>query len=137
MITIDLTQTELFKSFVEIGSGDTYVDLHNEFDCYSIDYSQIQNQLSLSFKAFKNNLRKIQHVEIVFKNVIMERMSFKIDKTNYNSEWTIDLAYRGRFEDTKGILGEMSNEGKYYYYINFYDDYSFEVFSNSVIAELK
>ena len=137
VITIDLTQTELFASFAEIGNGDAYVDLHNEFYCYSINYSQNQSQLSFSFKASKNNSRKIQHVELTFKNVIIEVMNFKIDNGACNSEWTLNIAYRGRFEDQNAGLGEVSNEGKYYYYLDFYDDYSFEVFSDSVIAELK
>jgi len=64
-------------------------------------------------------------------------MNFKIDVEAYNSEWTIDIVYRGRFVDKDDILKEMSIEGKYYYYLNFYEDYSFEIFSDSVIAELK
>ncbi|MDB4903141.1 MAG: hypothetical protein JWQ63_2422 [Mucilaginibacter sp.] len=135
MTAIDLTETALFKNFAEITTDDIYVDLHNEFDCYSIDYLQKQGQLSLSFKASKNNSRTIQHVELIFKNVTVELMNFKID--NSNSEWTIDTIYRGRFADQNDGLGEISNQGKYYYYINFYADYSFEVFSDSVIAELK
>lgn len=137
IVTIDLTTTELFKSFTEITADDIYVDLHNEFKCYAINYSQGQRQLSLSFNASKNNSREVRHVEIVFKNATIELMNFKIDVEAYNSEWTIDIVYRGRFVDKDDILKEMSIEGKYYYYLNFYEDYSFEIFSDSVIAELK
>lgn len=137
MIAIDLTQTELFKSFAEIGTGDTYVDLHNEFRCYSIKFSQPESQLSLSFRASENNLRKVKHVELIFKNVAITSMDFKMDNTIEDTVWTIDMVYRGRFANANNELKEISREGKYYYYIDFVNDYSFEVFSNSVIAELK
>ena len=130
-------KTELFKSFARIGDGDTYVDLHNEFSCYSIKFLLFESQLSLSFKASKNNLRKVKHVELIFKNVAITSMNFKIDDATDDAVWTIDMIYRGRFADANNELKEISNEGKYYYYIDFVNDYSFEVFSNSVIAELK
>lgn len=134
MITVDLTKTELFKSFSEISFDDMYIDLHNEFNCYSI--KQLQTQLTLSFKASKNNSRKIQHVEIVFKDVSIRSMNFKIDENN-DADWVVDIFYRGRFVDQNEVLSEVSVEGKYYYYLDFYNDYSFELFSNSVIAEFK
>jgi hypothetical protein len=137
MTTINLTETELFKSFAEMGTGESYVDLHNEFECDSINYSLKLSQLSLTFKASKNNLRKIRHVEIIFKNVKIALMNFKVDNTPYNSCRAIDMIYRGRFEDENSELKESSDEGKYYYYIDFLDDYSFEIFSDYAIAELK
>lgn len=133
-MNIDLTNTELFKSFAEIVIEDIYVDLHNEFDCYSINYSK--SQLSLSFKANKYNSRKIQHVEIVFKNALIELMNFKIENDKGDSTNTIDNIYRGRFEIETNDLAEISDERKYYYYINFCNDYSIEVFSDLVTAEL-
>jgi hypothetical protein len=136
MITIDLTQTELFKSFAEMGTGDTYVDLHNEFNCYSINFSRPRTQLSLSFKASINNLRAIKHVELVFKNAVVELMNFKIDHPFDESSLTIDQLYRGRFENQSNELAEVSNEGKFYYYISFCEDHSFQVFADSVTAEL-
>jgi len=137
MIVIDLTQTELFKSFAEIGTGDTYVDLHNEFGCCSIKFSQPESQLSLSFRASENNLRKVKLVKLIFKNVAITSMDFKMDNTREDTLRTIDVIYRGRFADANNELKEISTEGKCYYYIDFVNDYSIEVFSNSVIAELK
>jgi len=64
-------------------------------------------------------------------------MDFKMDNTIEDTVWTIDMVYRGRFANANNELKEISREGKYYYYIDFVNDYSFEVFSNSVIAELK
>jgi hypothetical protein len=136
MITIDLTKSELFKNFTEIIVDDIYVDLHNEFDCYSVNYSQKQRQLSLSFKASENNSRKIQQAELIFKNVSIELMNFKIGQADDDSQWTIDQIYRGRFEDSKNDLMERSDEGKFYYYIEFCGDYSLEILSDTVLAEL-
>ncbi len=137
MVVIDLTSAELFKNFAEIAADDMYVDLHNEFNCYAINYIKEQRQLSLSFKASKNNSRKIKHVELDFKNVAIELMDFKIDERTNNSEWTIDIVYRGRFAEENDDLKEITAEVRYYYYIDFCEGYSFEVFSDSVTAELK
>ena len=136
MIEIDLTNVELFKNFIEIEYDDCYVDLHNDFDCESIGYSNITGTLSLIFKPLTILVNGIKEVELLFFNVDFVKMSM----VKFRGELlpgTIDTIYRGRFEESKGVLCEQSKNGKSFYYINFVGDFSFEILSNKVMAKFK
>jgi len=135
MVQVDLTKTELFKSFCEIEVDALYVDLHNAFDCYDISYLNSLEQLSIKFKSNKYNNSKTNHVELIFKSVVMEVMNFKVE-SNLNP-WTVSIMYRGRCDAENESLAEMTADGKYYYCLDFYDDYAFELRASSVIAILK
>ena len=128
MIEIDLTRFELFKSFCEIESHGFYIDLHNEFKCDSINFQNQKRELILSFKLAYNVANKIRRVDIVFEDAIIESFIFK-DNQESAEEWTIDNIYRGRFEIGKETLSEISDDGRYCYYIDFYPSYSFELFA--------
>jgi hypothetical protein len=136
MIEIDLSNVKLFQNFIEIECDDCYVNLHNDFDCESIEYSNITGTLSLIFKPLIIVSNGIKEVEILFFNVDFAKMSMVKLKGELLPS-TIDTIYRGRFEESKGILLEQSKSGKNYYYINFVEGFSFEIFSNKVMAKLK
>ena len=135
MVQVDLTHFELFKSFDEIESDGFYVDLHNEFKCEFVDFRNHQKELTLSFKLSDKASNKIKRVEIVFEDVAIESFIFK-DSQEHFGEWTINNIYRGRFEISKDELNEISKDGRFYYYIDFYQGYSFELFANAVRAKL-
>lgn len=130
MTEIDLTKFELFKSFTEIESDNFYIDLHNNFDCYSISYSKSSNEFTLSFKANKQINNEVKKVEVIFKECIMESY---ILNSNHDTLWTIDHMHRRRFEKDN-ILNEVSSDGAYFYSIIFYSDSSFELFAKKVTA---
>ncbi|QHS55795.1 hypothetical protein GWR56_09705 [Mucilaginibacter sp. 14171R-50] len=132
---VDLTNSELFKSFAEFEQDGVYIDLHNEFDCKVIAFSSDTKQLTLTFKANECCKRGINSVELVFDDCIIEHYSAKLNKSDTDSG-TLDLMYRGRFEISSGHLGEVSDTGKHYYYINFLPDVSIELFSKSVRAKV-
>jgi len=132
---IDLTNSELFKSFAEFEHEDLHIDLHNEFDCDAIDFSSSKKQLTLSFKPNKYCKSELKGVEVVFDGCTIERYCSKFDTTNTDSG-TLDIMYRGRFEIGNDKLGEISPAGLYYYYINFLPDVDFELFARSVKAKV-
>jgi len=132
---VDLTNSELFKSFSEFEHEALYIDLHNEFYCKSILFSNETRQLILFFKPNKYCACKINSVEVVFGDCSIEKYFSNLDKTGPESQ-TIDMMYRGRFEMNNGELEEVSNNGLYYYYINFLPDVSFELFARSVKANV-
>ena len=136
MIEIDLSNIELFQNFIEIEYDDCYVNLHNDFDCESIEYSNITGTLSLIFKPLIMLSNGINEVELLFFNVDFAKMSI-VKLKGELLPGTIDTIYRGRFEESKGILCEQSKNGKSFYYINFVEYFSFEILSNKVIAKLK
>ncbi|MES2060389.1 MAG: hypothetical protein V4456_00615 [Bacteroidota bacterium] len=132
---IDLTNSELFKSFAEFEKDGVYIDLHNEFDCKGIIFSGSKKQLTLLFEPNKHSTREVNSVEVFFDDCIIEQYSAKLDKSDTNSG-TLDTMYRGRFEISNGQLCEMSDTGRYYYYINFLPDLNIELFAKSVNAEI-
>ena len=127
---IDLTNSELFKSFTEFDVDDLNVDLHNEFDCDAIKFSGSTKELTLLFKANEFNKRAIAEVYIQFKDCSITAFDLEVVKAESR---TIDMMYRSRFEKN-GQLHEISKEGLFYYYVNFYDGLSFEVLAREVKA---
>jgi hypothetical protein len=132
---VDLTNSELFKSFAEFEQEELHIDLHTEFDCVAIDFSSSKRQLTLSFKRNKYCKCEVKSVEVVFDDCTIERYCSKFDRTNIDSG-TLDIMYRGRFEIGNNELGEISRVGLYYYYINFLPDVGFELFARSVKAKV-
>lgn len=132
---INLTDSELFKSFAEFEQDGVYIDLHTEFDCKAIEFSGSTRQLTFSFKPNKHCTREVSSVEVVFNECSIEQYSIKLDGSDTHSG-TLDTMYRGRFEMSDGQLGEMSDTGRYYYYMNFLPHVGFEIFAKSVKAKI-
>ncbi len=59
----------------------------------------------------------INEVELLFFNADFAKMSLIKAKCELSPR-TIDTIYRGRFEESDGILCEQSKNGKNFYYIN-------------------
>jgi archaellum component FlaF (FlaF/FlaG flagellin family) len=76
---VDLTNSELFKSFTEFEKNGVYIDLHNEFDCQSIKYSSDLKQIMLSFTPNGHCTRNVKTVEVIFNDCSIERYSSKFD----------------------------------------------------------
>ncbi len=135
MLQIDLTDFELSKSFAEIEGHGLYIDLHNEFKCDSIVFQNQKSELVLSFSTEPTLKKKVKQVDIIFEDITIELFSIKEDD-ELPGAWTINNIYRGRFENKLGVLSELSIDGRYYYYIDFYQDYSFELFARAVKANV-
>jgi hypothetical protein len=131
----DLTRSELFKSFAEIEVNDIHVDLHNDFKCIAISFSEKEKKMAFKFKAERGHQNKIQQVDIIFNNASISILKFDMSDED-EGYWTIDNMYRGRFSITEKDLTETAEDGRNYYYIDFYDSYSFEVLAENVVAEL-
>ena len=129
---VDLTNSELFKSFAEFEKDGIYINLHNEFDCGAVEYSSEQQMLMLSFKPNVYCTRNLKRVDIIFEDCCIKNYSAKLDGANADLG-TIDLMYRGRFELSDKQLSETS-DGRYYYYITLLPDTNFELLSKRVIA---
>jgi|SRR5690554_3664232 len=122
----ELRLPELFKNLLAIDIDEnTYIDLHNDYHCHKIDYISESQQLRILFKAFNNTPYQ---VELVFNEVSFSKISFSFE--DINDMATIDNLYRGRFE-SEG-LKELSEDGRSYYYIEFYTGFSFELFASQI-----
>jgi hypothetical protein len=134
MILVNLTHWELLKSFHEFDAEGFYIDLHNEFSCEIIDFDKQKSELLLSFNPINNN-QKAKKVDIIFKQISLEHFSLRNDESD-KGFYTIDNIYRGLFENGTSNIQEKSDNDQYYFYIDFYQDCSFELFAKNVEANI-
>jgi hypothetical protein len=130
MNTIDLTNLELFKSLMEIQNEDTYIDLHNDYNCDQLEFLSSNKQLRIRFISI-NKKAKFATITIFFKHISFEKITITPEKSIDGI--TIDNFYRGRYEYNDG-LKETSEDGRNFYYLEFYEGYFFELFAESITA---
>lgn len=133
---ISLPQSELFKDIVAIDLDGIYLDLHNDYDCIRLAYKAAYNEFRLTFKRI--NLATVANyglVDLIFVDALMETCLFVFDEDVPDDFKTIDLLYRGRFEN-ETALAEFDGSGRSLYYIVFYSGIELKVFATSLIVEL-
>lgn len=133
---ISLPQSELFKDIVAIDLDGIYLDLHNDYDCIRVLYNAAYNEFRLTFKRV--NLATDANydlVDLIFVDALMETCLFVFDEDVPDDFKTIDLLYRGRFEN-ETALAEFDGSGRSLYYIVFYSGIELKVFATSLIVEL-
>jgi hypothetical protein len=128
MKSIDLTNSELFQSLLEIQFENEFIDFHNTCTCEKISYKNQTNDLAFQFKN-GNEGTKFPLIEIIFKNATLHSLEFSVESVITNL--TIDNFYRGRFQNGD-ILEELSNDGRRYFYIEFYEGFFIELLCEKV-----
>lgn len=128
---ITISESQLFKNLVEIQSDDTYIDLHNDYQCTQFEYRKNDNIIVVTFLN-EDATKKKKQVELVFSDVEVVIMSLALQRRLENAI-TIDNFYRGRFEKN-GTLYEHSSNGKAYYYLEFDEGHKVELFADNIDA---
>ena len=107
---LDITNSSLFTSLLEINFEDCIYDIHNDFDLKSIRYCNVKSLLEFNFDEAKGNIT----IDLSFKDV--DLLSFKIPVDQ--EDITIDNLHRGRYEYLNKLYDEYN--GKRCFYIEFY-----------------
>jgi len=113
---------EYLKDVSQYEYNGTYYDLHNDYDCVN---------LLLDNSIFTLTFRKIDDNTIVtlnFTDVTLTK--FIVPVVANDDAVTIDIIYRGR-----NSLFEKDEHGRAYFYIDFYDDKSIELWVNSIYLD--
>lgn len=126
MATKDLTPTPLFDGLLSFQIEGVEVDLHNEYDCRAVSLEK--NTLRLSFIHVSTS----QPIIILFKDALVCVLSF--DPSIPDS--TLDLFYRGRFEEGENVLSTYDQQGRSYYYLSFNNGSEIQLLARSVTASL-
>ena len=125
---IDLTNTELFLDLTTIKYGESFFDLHNDYDCTDINYKLLSKTISFLFQPSTSEPLK-KGLCLLFEDATI--VDFNVNLKRTSDSFTLDLFYRGRYE-IDGKLFEISPHGEGYFYIGFFEGDSFEIFSKKV-----
>jgi hypothetical protein len=101
------TTIELFKDLTQFEYGSQFFDLHNDYDCTSMDFEGDMLKLTLR--------NKIAELELLFKNTTIN--NFKIEK-DFREAHIINTFYRGRYVVEDSLLG-IDSTGRAYVYLAF------------------
>lgn len=113
-----------FKNLSQFEYEIGFFDLHNDFDCEKVSLNT-SKVLSIIFKRISDK----EPFELTFSNVNIEILEFFNVKDIKNL--TIDNLYRGRFE-RKGELLESLEDGRGFFYMEFYEGQKLEFWSSGV-----
>jgi hypothetical protein len=124
LATKDLTTVPLFDGLLSFQIEGVEVDLHNEYDCRAVSLEK--NTLKLSFIHISTS----QRIIILFKDVVLRLLSFDLGITDS----TLDLFYRGRFEEDENVLSTYDQQGRSYFYLSFDSGSEIQLLARSVTA---
>jgi hypothetical protein len=126
---IDLTNVKLFEEFIIIESNGRYYDLHGVFVCRSIIYGFSERKLTLLFENPEATAGSSK-VSLVFLDCRVSNFLIPLPSGQYFA--TLNIIYRGRYEENGG-LKDYSDAGERYFYIDFEEGTKFEVFAKQVV----
>lgn len=125
---IDLTNSELFKDLTFLKGLDKEYDLHNKYNCSSIAFDNQERTLKIYLDPVEISSDQLGRACMVFTGVTMSKFNLFFNRTGDSA--TINNFYRGRFEKM-GEAYEYAENGDVYFYIEFEEGDSFELFASS------
>jgi hypothetical protein len=117
---------ELFKDLTWLQQKNKVFDLHNDYNCVSINYDLARRITEIIFESINSKLNKLC---LLFEESSIVKFIFFLNKSGDAS--TINSFYRGRFETSEG-LAEYSASGGRYFYIEFEEGDIIEMFAQRV-----
>ena len=109
MKQISLTDSDLFKSLIEIEEDELYIDLHNDYYCNQLIFVENKGVLQLHFMSINQVYKKAivefvkLHEEIDLK-VKAKVASLKRGVMEGSPEW--DIMYKKYYEEEMGRHGQ-------------------------------
>ncbi|MFV0468255.1 MAG: hypothetical protein ACK5MK_04915 [Dysgonomonas sp.] len=125
---ITATSIEFFKNLAQYDYNNQYYDFHNDYSCEKLSYSD--GILLILFKSLIDGI----FLSLKFTDVKIIVLDFFYVKDVENL--TLDNLYRGKFE-FNGELVEVSEDGKGYFYLEFYEGQKLEFWTYGVNIEQK
>lgn len=117
---------EFFKNLAQSDYDSRYYDFHNEYGCEKLSYSN--GILLILFKSLIDGVL----LSLKFTDVKIITLNFFNVKEVENL--TLDNLYRGRGE-LNGDLIEISEDGKGYFYLEFYEGQKLEFWAKDMGIE--
>ncbi len=123
---IAATSLEFLKNLSQYDYNNQYYDFHNDYNCEKLSYTK--GLLLIIFKKMVDEA----FLSLKFTDVKITTIDF------YNVKevegLTIDTLYRGRAE-LNGELIEVSEDGRGYFYLEFYEGQKMEFWAKGIGVE--
>ncbi|HYH16269.1 MAG TPA: hypothetical protein VD794_13665 [Flavisolibacter sp.] len=123
---IAATSIEFFKNLALYDYDNRYYDFHNDYGCEKLSYSN--GILLILFKSL------VDGVLLSFKFTDVKIITLDFFNVKEVENLTLDNLYRGRAE-LKGDLIEISEDGKGYFYLEFYEGQKLEFWAKDMGVE--
>lgn len=123
---ITATSIEFLKNIAQYDYNNRYYDFHNDYNCEKLSYSD-----GILFILFKSLIDGI-FLSLKFTDVKITTLDFFNMKEV--ESLTLDTLYRGRVE-LNGNLIEVSEDGRGYFYLEFYEGQRLEFWAKDVGIE--
>lgn len=120
---MELIDIELFKNLLDIELNGEDIDLHNDYRCSDILYSEKDLRLK-----FRSNADEGEFLMIQFVDVEINKLEVSLGS---NDGITLDNFHRGRYEAEGKLFDEY--HGKKCFYIEFYEGGVIELLCKQVI----
>lgn len=126
MKTISLIKEPFLESLVAVKNAGVVIDLHNDFTCDSICVEN--KKIIISFVSEK---RERVFIYLLGADIIKQSISF-----DFSGPIILDNFYKGRVlvGDT---LKDVSEDGRYCFYVHFYEELYFEILTKDVILAIE
>lgn len=117
------TSIEFIKNLIQLEYDNRYYDLHNDYNCEKVSYST--GELLIKLKSLTDG-------DLLFlKFMDVEITSMDFFNVKEIAGLTLDSIYRGRVE-FNGELKEVSEDGKGYFYLEFYEGQKLEFWAKGL-----
>lgn len=117
---------EFLKNLAQYDYNNRYYDFHNDYTCEKISYSN--GILLILFKGLiDGNILSLQFSDVTIS-------AFDFFNIKEAKCLTLDTLYRGRVE-SNGELIELSEDGKSYFYLEFYEGQRMEFWARWLVVE--
>ena len=116
-------EVELFQNYALSLFDSKVYDVHNDYDC--IQFKILQERIELVFSEVRFP-KPLKTLHVVFHGVELVEIT-SITKSVLDLK-VIDNIYRGRFLNKEDSLVELNENGKGYFFIEFYDDFKLNFF---------
>jgi hypothetical protein len=127
MIHINANKPELFENLAQYEFDGILYDLHNDYYCERISFSDEEIKLEMI------SLNKVKKIFLTFSDARV--VKFDVYFLKESKAITLDTLYRGRYE-LDGNLHEFDKRNLSYYYLEFYEGQKFEFYCGVIHFEL-
>ena len=120
------TSLNLFKNLAQYDYNNRYYDFHNDYNCENLSYSE-ETLLIILKKMVDGALLSLKFTDVTIVTIAFSNIK-EVEGL------TIDTLYRGRAE-INGELIEVSEDGRCYFYLEFYEGPKLEFWAKNINIE--